>query len=214
MWRKNQPTAQHLPSRPILLVHGYLNSGFVWDFHKNRLARAGIGPIYTIDLGYPFHSIRTYAEKVRDKAQQIAKETGRNDLTLIGHSMGGLVSYYYATHMAQGSVSEVITIASPLRGTHVAKIGLGQCAREMQIGSEFIQELQNAAAHSPHIRFYNIATQTDELVVPYTSSIFQSEPHRQFFIEDVGHASLLFSERVSDQLCKWLKDADLMGPVV
>lgn len=204
--RKNQPAAPLANSRPILLVHGYLNSGFVWDFHKNHLVREGFGPIYTIDLGNPFLSIRTYAKKVQEMAKKIAEETGQNDLTLIGHSMGGLVSYYYAAKLARAySVPQVITIGSPLHGTQIAKIGLGMCAKEMQIGSNLIQEIHEAVESCPDVRFYNIATKTDELVVPYTSSIFKSDPLSQFVVDDVGHASLLFSQRVSDQLCRWLR---------
>lgn len=207
LFRRNQPTGLSVPSRPILLVHGYLNAGFVWDFHKNQLLKNGFGPVYTINLGCPFGSIREYAKKVQAKAEQIAQETGRSDLTLIGHSMGGVVSYYYAAKMARAySVPQVITIASPLNGTRVAKMGLGKCAREMEIDSDLLTELKAAIECCTDVAFYNIGTKTDELVIPYSSSILKSEPSRQYFIEDMGHASLLFSQRVSDRLCQWLRD--------
>ena len=125
--------------------------------------------------------------------------------------MGGLVSYYYASRLAGAyTVPQVITIASPLQGTHMAKIGLGQCAREMEIGSELLQELNESMKCCTDVRFYNIATKTDELVVPHSSSIFMSDPHRQFFIHDVGHASLLLSQRVTDQIGKWLQEKSLI----
>ncbi len=82
--------------RPILLVHGYLHHAKVWGLQKKWLEALGAGPIYTINLGPPFQSIRTYAEKVSQKAQAIAQETGRNDLILIGHSMGGIISLMVA----------------------------------------------------------------------------------------------------------------------
>jgi poly(3-hydroxyalkanoate) synthetase len=188
-------------------VHGYLNGGFVWGFHKNRLIANGMGPIYTIDLGYPFHSIHTYAERVQKKASEIAEETGCPELTLIGHSMGGLVSYYYAARLARAySVPQVITIGSPLQGTKAAKMGLGPCAREMQIHSDLIENLRHAVECCTDVQFYNIATRTDELIVPYSSSIFMSEPTHQYCLDDIGHASLLFSNRVSQKLCEWLKN--------
>ncbi|MBF8262336.1 MAG: putative rane protein [Parachlamydiales bacterium] len=208
LWRKNQAALPQVQSRPILLVHGYLNAGFVWDFHKNQLIKNGFGPIYTINLGHPFRSIRTYAQKVKEKVDQIARETGQSEITLIGHSMGGLVSYYYAAKLARAyTVPQVITIASPLQGTRVARIGLGRCAREMQIDSELLQDLKSAVECCTDVKFYNIATKTDQLIVPYTSSFFNSSPAHQFLIDDIGHASLLFSERVSNQICRWLKDA-------
>jgi hypothetical protein len=192
--------------KPILLVHGYLNSGFVWDFQKKWLEEQGFGPIYTIDLGNPFLSIRSYAEKVQKKIDQIAQDTGRPDITLIGHSMGGLISYYCVSKLARsGSVPQVITLASPLCGTKVAKIGLGRCAREMEIGSDLLQELHEGIQQCPGVRFYNLATKTDELVIPHTSSFLMSNPERQCLMEDIGHASLLFSRRVSNQIVEWLR---------
>jgi len=194
--------------RPILMVHGYLNSGFVWDFHKKYLSQQGFGPIYTIDLKPHFQSIHEHALKVQQKARQIAQETACSDLILIGHSMGGLVSYYYAANLAPGlSVSQIITIGSPLQGTHVAKIGLGQCARDMEIGSKLLQDLHQSIDQCKGVKFYNIAAYPDELIVPCTSAIFKSDPQNQLYLEDIGHAAMLMSKRVAKQLGVWLETA-------
>jgi hypothetical protein len=206
-FRKSQSISCAFNTRPILLVHGYLNAGHVWDFHKKILAKNGFGPIYTIDLGHPFQSIRSYALKVQEKARQIAKETGSSDLNIIGHSMGGLVSYYYVAKLAQAySVPQLITIGSPLQGTRIAKIGFGQCAHDMRPDSELIKEMHVAIESCNDVKFYNIATRTDVLVVPYTSAFFKSESQHQLCFDDIGHTSLLFSKRVSNQLCAWLKN--------
>jgi len=205
-FRKSHPVMSFGKNQPILLVHGYLNAGFVWGYHKKYLSKNGFGPIYTIDLGHPFQSIRTYALKVQQKARQIAQENGTSELSLIGHSMGGLVSYYYTAKLAPAhSVSQVITIGSPLQGTRVAKIGLGQCTREMEINSNFLKELHESIELCSHVQFYNIASTTDELVIPYSSAILKSDSNHQFYLDDIGHASMLFSKRVSDQLCSWLR---------
>lgn len=207
LFRKNKVTPSS-QSRPILLVHGYFNGEYVWEYHKNYLEKNGLGPIYTMNLGFPFLSIRSYALKVQKKAQEIAEETGRSDLILVGHSMGGLVNYYYVSKLARAySVPKVITIGSPLQGTRVAKIGLGRCAREMQIDSDLINEVKDAVGCCTDVRFHNIATRVDELVIPCTSGILKSESSDQMWLDDIGHASLLFSKRVADQLCQWIKDS-------
>jgi triacylglycerol esterase/lipase EstA (alpha/beta hydrolase family) len=203
--KESSPEGLHLDLRPILLVHGYLNAGFVWDLFKRRLRKHGVGPIYTVDLGAPFQSILDHAGTIEKKALKIREETKRRDLVLIGHSMGGLASAYYATKMAPpGTVSQVIVIASPLQGTKVAKIGLGRCCREMEIGSSFLEDLSFAMTHSD-IRFYHIGTKTDLLVIPYTSSLFMSHQGRSLLIENLGHASLLLSPRIVDKVSDWLK---------
>lgn len=189
--------------KPILLVHGYMNHGSVWRFPKKRLETLGLGPIYTIHLGHPFRSIRHYAQKIKEKAEKIAKETGRKDLILIGHSMGGLVSGWYATQLAPvHTVTDVITIGTPLFGTPVAHIGLGPNAREMEPNSTFLKELRAGIARKKGVRFYHLATKTDQLVFPVSSAILPENEH--FIFEDIGHASLLYSKRVTDQIARWL----------
>ncbi len=191
---------------PILLVHGYLHDRSAWIYHKKKLLLHGFGPVYTISLGYPFLSIMEYVKIIEQKALQIEKETGRKELILIGHSMGGLISSLYATKFApSGKVTDVITIGSPLAGTPVAKIAIGPDAREMEKGSELVKGLQEAVRSAKGIRFYHIATKTDQLVVPYTSAIIEGRPERQLILEDVGHASLLYSPRVSEKILFWLK---------
>lgn len=189
---------------PILLVHGYLDADFVWFFHKRFLRKRGFGPIYTINLGSPFASIDVFVEKVRKKAEEIAKETGRSDLVLIGHSMGGLVSTYYALQQTQHNL-RVITIGSPLKGTFMAKFGLGRCAREMEIGSELLKKIQKAETHQS---LYHIATTTDQLIFPYHSALLVSDPSKTHLFHDLGHIALIFSPRTVEKICEWLSSVD------
>jgi triacylglycerol lipase len=193
--------------RPILMVNGYLSYGSTWYYQKAKLIQAGFGPIYTMNVGSG-RSIVTYAEQIKEMVEQIQKETGRKDITLIGHSKGGLVSSYYATHLAdpeKTEVTEVITIASPLAGTPMAYFGPGKDAFEMRTHSPFHQDLRNKIKDFAHIRFFHIASETD-VVVPLTSAILGNDPSRQLVLKDMGHLSLVFSSRVADQIFFWLKN--------
>ena len=195
--------------RPILLIHGYLQNASNWAFLKKQLCQRGFGPIYTLNLVPTFHSIRGYAELVSQKADAIAKETKRNDLILIGHSMGGLVSAWYATKVAEsGKVTDVITIGSPLGGTKIAAIAIGPNGREMRCGSELIRELQDECLHNHTTRFFHIASKTDQIIIPYSSALFGLNPEREYLLEDIGHMSLLFSPRVVDKIEEWLSSKD------
>ncbi len=191
--------------RPILLVNGYLGYGSTWHYHRQKLAKAGLGPIYTMNVGSG-QSIKTYAKHVERRIAQIQKETGRNDLALIGHSKGGLVSSYYAVHLAaktKTKVTDVITIGSPLAGTSWADWALGSDASEMRTGSPFHRELRKEIEQHPKIRFSHIASLADE-VVPLSSALLGKDPERHFVLEDLGHLSLIFSSRVTNQICHWL----------
>lgn len=186
--------------RPILLVHGYITGPTVWHYQRRKLK--GLGPIYIVNLGHPFRSIRHYAEKVKEKAAMIAKETGRSDLALVGHSMGGLVSSYYAANLAPHTVTDVITIASPFAGTAMARLAIGPNAREMEPNSEFLKELKSKMKSREQIRFSHIATKCDMLVLPGESAVIEGNPHIVF--EDLGHGSLLYSRRVTGAIREWL----------
>lgn len=192
--------------RPILLINGYLSFGSTWHYQKQRLVKAGLGPIYTTNVGSG-RSIKTYAKQIQEKVEQIQKETGRKDITLIGHSKGGLVSSYYATHLADKEkvkVADVITIGSPLAGTPLAYFGPGYDAYEMRSDSEFHESLRNKIQEHGEIRFSHIASEVDE-VVPLSSALLGEDRSRQFVLKDMGHLSLVFSSRVADQICTWLE---------
>lgn len=189
--------------QPILLVHGYINNDSVWRFQKKRLEALGMGPIYTIKLGNPFKSIRTHIDTMKAKAETIAKETGRNDLILIGHSMGGLVSCLYTAQLSEPNrVTDLITIGSPFLGSPVARFFPGANAREMEPGSILLNEILQGIEKNKTTRFYHIGTKSDQLVIPGESAILSHHPH--IIYEDLGHASLTYSTRVTSQIHQWL----------
>ncbi len=192
---------------PILMVNGYLSFGSTWYYQKQRLVQSGFGPIYTMNIGSG-RSIITYAKQIQEKIEQIQKETRRKEINLIGHSKGGLVSSYYATYLndpLKTEVKNVITIGSPFAGTPLAYFGPGYDAKEMRSDSDFHGALRNKIKAHPEIRFSNIASVADG-VVPLASALLGEDPSRQLVLKDMGHLGLVFSSRVADQICSWLKE--------
>ena len=195
-----------LAGRPILLVNGYLSFGSTWQYIRSELAKKGLGPIYTMNIGSG-KSIETYATDVQKKVKEIQKQTGRNDLVLIGHSKGGLVSSFFAVEHARGigcEVTDIITIGSPLAGTPVAYIGMGRDAQEMRVDSEFHKKLRCQISNLKSTRFFHIASQADD-IVPHTSALIGRVASHQLLLKDTGHLSLVFSSRIADQIGHWLK---------
>lgn len=196
----------NLEGRPILMVNGYLSFGSTWHYQRKRLAESGLGPIYTMNIGTG-RSIKTYAQYVQEKVKEIQKETGRRDIVLIGHSKGGLVSSYFRNYLAdetETDVTDIITIGSPLAGTHIANFGVGQDAGEMRADSKFHKELRERMDGNLSTRYFHVGSETDE-VVPQSSALIGKDPARQLSLKDTGHLGLLFSSRVADQICTWLK---------
>ncbi len=178
--------------KPLLLVHGYCHFSWVWIYHFWNLKKR-YGPIYTLNLGNPFASIKTYAEKL-EKILSLEK-----NWVLIGHSMGGLVAVHAACGKYKARIEKIITLSTPFSGTKMASWGIGLCCREMKIGSFFLQEMKEKMRFL-HCPIYSIATRQDRIVIPHESALL---PGGKEF-EGIGHVGLLFYREVLKQLFLWI----------
>ncbi len=193
--------------RPILLVHGYLHNSSGWTYFLKRLGEKQIGPIYTIDLGFPFLPLSVYAKRIEAKV----KEIGRDDLILVGHSMGGVVASLYATKLApEGKVTDVFTLASPLSGSHLAStLGIGPDGREMRPEAAILAEVRSGMeAKKSSIRFHHAGSDAD-LLVSAESAL--SGCGRQLRVSDLGHVQFLSSDKIIDWIGDELQSNDSSG---
>lgn len=191
---------------PIFLVHGYIHPSSVWLHLMRTLKKAGFGPINVVKLGSPFDSIEEYAEKLGVTVEEVLKENKKDQFMLIGHSMGGLVSAYYATHLdKEKRVTHVITISSPLKGTRIAKIGIGKSVAEMNLDSPFTEKLMQDIKKEKKMRVFNIGSKTDQIIVPYTSSFIYDDHAHSLVLDGVGHIGVLFSRKVYKKIMEWLR---------
>jgi triacylglycerol lipase len=180
--------------RPILFVHGYLHNASAWGPMMKKFE----GPLYAINLEGMFQSIRTYAAQVRAKIEEISRETGRKDIAIVAHSMGGLV----AALASPENVTDIITIGSPLHGTPIARwASVGPNGSEMEPESDLLPEIQEKIRQSK-ISYHHIASTCDE-IVPAKSAVMENGDNVTY--DDLGHISLLCSEKVADQIQTWLK---------
>ncbi len=201
-------TPANRDERPVLLVHGYLHNASAWIYAMFRLRSAGFRSIYTINLYHPFHSIDDYAAMVRARAEEIRRETGRDDLILVGHSMGGLVASRAAMDLGGSFATHVVTLGSPLKGTWKAYLGLGENARQMRPNSEYTQKLRDdlAGYESRHeTLFYQIASTKDQLVPFESARLPLSDKREEMVVDDLGHSSLIYSPTVMDAVIEKIK---------
>ena len=200
---KITPTA--IDERPILLIHGYFHNSSGWIHMMNQLQEAGFKSIYAVSLWHPLRSIDEYVEIVQDKAREIAAETERSDLILVGHSMGGLVASKAALTADKSiNITDVFTLGSPLKGTPLARLGLGTNARQMQTDSEFINDLGALILkNEKNIRFFEVASEMDAIVPKKYALLDQAK--KQLVLDDIGHIGMLFSTRISDWIIDCLR---------
>jgi pimeloyl-ACP methyl ester carboxylesterase len=202
-------------SRPILLVHGYKHNQTAWLWLRRRLKKAGLGPIYSLNLKGSRGPIQRYAEQVDALAQKIAKETGHSHLVLIGHSMGGLVSSFYAEYLAPpGTVTHVITLCSPLHGTRSASLIAAACGRQMRPGSHLTKDLAKRIEANQNIRYCHLTSQLDNIIFPHQSGLIGADGAHQRVLPAHGHNTVLFSPIVANQVIDWLREPARIPPAV
>ena len=206
--KKNKPLQQG--DQPILLVHGYLHNSSAWLYFKKRLEQEGMGPVWTINLGKPLQSVEEHAKKVKKCLEEMQVQTGQ-PIRVIGHSMGGLVSAWAINNMQEGSVSQLITLGSPLDGTYLGNMGFGHSADDMCYQSPFIKDLAQKISNL-HVSRFHFASDQDLLVFPRTSALFSNDSdykdENRYRFADIGHISFLYSDKVIDQTIEILHRND------
>lgn len=189
---------------PVLLVGGYVENGAVMLSLGRALLREGFQPVL-IDLPSTLRSIVENVEAVREAVQAIRLASGYERIGYVGHSMGGVIGRAYAIAHADHGLGSIVTLASPHRGTHLARLGLGQSARDMRLDSEFMR------AHPPNERGTDVPIHTlisahDNIVSPPWSTVLGEGPG-----EDVlhpaalGHTGILYDKSVHEQVVAWLR---------
>lgn len=111
---------------PMLCLHGgavnahwfdFVAAGFTADYHVRALDQCGHGDSAWADP--PEYGYDRYAADLA----QVVEKLDLHDVTLVGHSMGGLVSLVYAATYP-GRVKSIVVIDSTLRSTpeHVSTL--------------------------------------------------------------------------------------------
>jgi pimeloyl-ACP methyl ester carboxylesterase len=151
-------------TRPVVLVHGFSSSWEAWVNYLGPdgfLARTGLkgfavgdgqvsGTMNTGSLVEPTRRTNTIAENATILGEYIAnvkKATGAQQIDLISHSMGGLISRYYIDRvMPERDVAQLIMLGSPMAGTDCAElpVALGlYLPAALEIRPSYVQDIFN-----------------------------------------------------------------------
>lgn len=180
--------------RVVLLVHGYGCSRGVWWRLRQRLEAAGC-TVASVSLFPPFASIGRLVPQLHERIEAVCQATGARKLTLVGHSMGGLVCRSYLARHGSGRVRGLITLATPNQGTELARFGPGRNAREMEPDSLWLHDMRNEKPGVPTIAFCN---PVDNYVMPPANQRLPDAHNVE--LPPVGHLAMLYDDRISDQI--------------
>jgi triacylglycerol esterase/lipase EstA (alpha/beta hydrolase family) len=184
------------PQMPVLLVHGYLLNRASMFAIFWRLRREGLRAIYTINLRPTFGPIERIAEQLAGRIGEIA-EIHQQPVTVIAHSMGGLVLRRCLADNPDLPVAKGISLGTPHRGTTMAHFGVSVATAQMRPNAPFLASLGDQVP----IPWVSIYSQLDNIVIPADSAAWGPRTIR---FTDMGHLSLLYSPRVFQALASEL----------
>lgn len=154
----------------VLLVHGLNDTRAIFQTMAPTLIKLGWS-VYDLDL------LPSNGELPLDKlAHQVADYVNatfapEQKLSVIGFSMGGIVSRYYIQRLGGiKRVNSFITIASPHQGTWVAQFFQSPGCVQMRPNSAFLQDLERDVEMLEQLNFTSIWTPYDLIIMPANSS--------------------------------------------
>jgi pimeloyl-ACP methyl ester carboxylesterase len=190
---------------PIVLLPGYSeNAGAMWWFAQ-RLRRRGFRPVL-IDFPSTFVCIDHNVAFLRERLRELRTTTGSERIAIVAHSMGGVVARALLLSEPEHNVLTLIALASPFRGTHMAKVGalfrMGASAVDLCPESPFaVRYLPSARASIP-IR--SIIGEQENIVSPPWSCVL---PDGETYVLSlpVGHDGPLHLKESYERVEAWLE---------
>lgn len=185
---------------PIVLVHGLACNRGNWLWFRRRLERRGL-QTFAMDYTPWFSTIDLYAPQLAAAIDEVRAATGAEQVIVLGHSMGGLVTRAYLDRFGSAKVAHVITLGTPHRGTWMTRFGFTPNVRNMATDSAWLRALGEREAQrslDPYADFTCVFTYHDNLVAPQHNATLPGAKHIP--LSGIGHLSLAISPLVVDRI--------------
>ena len=193
------PPEDDRQGEPVLFVHGYMCDGSMWWWFRRRFQQLGIGNTWSMSLTTPISSIDKFAEQLNDRIDEICSKSSQQKITIIAHSMGGLVARRLLT-LCDGSdarIARIITLGTPHQGTFIAYPGLGWCAMHMWPTGRWIRNLRNMEEQTqPAAEMHSVYSRHDQVIIPASYSDYAHAQNR--VVDGLGHMNLVFSKHIAE----------------
>ena len=186
-WAMRDP-APRRAATPVLLLHGVLCNAGMWRGTIRRLAAAGCGPVYTMTYGPPTASIEHFADQLAAKIDAMRAATGAARVSLVGHSMGGVVARAYLRRYGGATVRCLVTVGAPHHGSVHAWMFFGECLAQIRPGNAWLAAL-NADVDPPPTRIVSLWSWHDSMVAPQASAELPGADNVEF--TGIGHNALV-----------------------
>ncbi|HUI59619.1 MAG TPA: alpha/beta fold hydrolase [Steroidobacteraceae bacterium] len=176
--------------RPILLIHGILCNRAVWRPLERRLRAAGYGPIVAVDLEPLFADLDLHGHRLGAVARAMQRESSGERVTIVAHSMGGLVARSLLRGIGSEVIDRLITIACPHHGSRFVRGFKWPATQQMSSGSVWLRELNSAQGRNSCVPITSLYSLEDNLV---TADSAHLPGARTQVLRGVGHLGMLSS---------------------
>ena len=139
---------------------------------------------------------RRHGAKLAARIDEVLAATGAGRLTLVAHSMGGLVCRAYLRSFGGDKVEALVTMGSPHHGTFHAFVANGENGHQMRPGNAWLRELSEAVVPVPFTSIYSVH---DTVISPQDSSVMPGANNVR--ISAIGHVSMPGGARPRDVWC-------------
>jgi triacylglycerol lipase len=190
---------------PVLLIHGFACNRGAWWWLKPQLERAGYC-VASVTLEPLSDSIDAYVPQVSRRIDEICSATGAQRVTVIAHSMGGLVARALVRNAGAQSIARVVTLGTPHQGSMLAWVMRGTNARQMRPGDPWLVAL-NKAEWPSSVPLVSIYSLHDNLVAPQDNAILAGA--QLIPMPALGHHELVSSQHVLHTLLDLLGETPL-----
>lgn len=183
----------HEDHPPVVMLHGFVDNRSVFVLLRRSLARHGWRHLACLNYSPLTCDIRAAAELLARHIEKICARTGRSEVDIVGHSLGGLIARYYIQRLGgDRRVRTLVTLGTPHSGTTVAPLASAHpIVRQMRPGSAVIEELR-APAPGCRTRCVSFWSDLDQWMVPIETARLD---HPDLITENVrvsgiGHLAL------------------------
>jgi triacylglycerol lipase len=191
---------------PVVLVHGLVDNRSVFTVMRRALRRRGFASVCTWNYSPLQRDVESAAAALGRHIERICRETGHEQVHVVGHSMGGLVARYLVQRLGgDHRVESLVTLGTPHGGSRWAHMLPTPLVRQLRPGSPLIRELAEPAP-SCRTRITAIYSDLDQMVVPSAAGRCDHPDlrARNVLFRGIGHMSLPIHRGVVDEVAATL----------
>jgi len=190
----------------IILTHGLYHNASAWLLFKRRLHKAGFKNIFIMNYASFFTSFEQTLKRFEEFVANARRTVPNQPVYLIGHSLGGLLSRFYA-EKSQGTAipAAVITLGAPHQGSKIAAFGLGKLASSLLYRGPIFTEHESLYPAGLPCTGVALFSPVDNMVLP---SEAHEAPYPGWVYYQTGpmsHTAMLYSKSTAKMAIEILK---------